>query len=187
MQKSSKKKKKKGPQKKGKKPGAKAKKSAGTKKVDKKLGTPFFIMPAEALITLRQELSPLASELAVRAILFRYGFRSGEACMQSMGIKIKKEEELMEILPDLWDEIGLGRLTLIDNVKGGFALELNESIEANVMGNVGGASCDFTRGYLAGMISSLSNKKYHCREKNCISKGDEHCTFHLNIRLRDRR
>ncbi|UCG70321.1 MAG: hypothetical protein JSV09_04700 [Thermoplasmata archaeon] len=186
-QKSKKKKGKKGTQKKAKKPGTKAKKSDKAKKADKKSVTAFFIMPAEALVTLREELSPLASELAVRAILFRYGFRSGEACLQSMDIKTTKDEMLPDILPNLWDEIGLGRLILIDNVKEGFTLELSESIEANVIGNIGQSSCDFTRGYLAGMVSHLSKKKYHCREERCISKGDDHCTFHLNIRRRERR
>ena len=118
-------------------------------------------MPAEALITLRDELSPLASDLAVRAILFRYGFRSGEACMQSMGINGMEPEELPDILTNLWDEIGLRRLSVRKDKKMGFALQLNESIEGNVIGEVGLASCDFTRGYLAGMVSCLSGKKIY--------------------------
>lgn len=168
--------------KKGKKSRKKGKKSGKAKKTGKrKANTAFFIMPAEALITLREELSPLASELAIRAILFRYGFRSGEACMQSIDLKAK-EGKLPEILPDLWDEIGLGRLSLTKGKEKGFALELNESIEANVMGQVGHASCDFTRGYLAGIVSSISGKRYHCKEEECISRGDKHCMFHLSMR-----
>lgn len=156
-------------------------KGEAQKTADEKTGTAFFIMPAEALVTLREELSPLASDLAVRAILFRYGFRSGEACMQSMGIRAKKGK-LPEILPDLWGEIGLGRLSVSKGRKKGFALELNESIEAEVMGKVGQATCDFTRGYLAGMVSYLSGRRYHCQEEKCISKGDKHCTFFLSVR-----
>jgi predicted hydrocarbon binding protein len=161
----------------------KKKKGAGkAKKIDlEKASIAFFIMPAEALITLRAELSPLASDLAVRAILFRYGFRSGESCMQRLGIKAK-EEKFSEVLPDLWDEIGLGRLSLKKSKKESFALQLNESIEASVMGKVGQASCDFTRGYLAGVISQLTGKRYHCREEECISRGDAHCKFLLNIK-----
>lgn len=138
-------------------------------------------MPAEALITLRDELSPLASDLAVRAILFRYGFRSGEACMQSMGITVSNGK-LLNVIPDLWDEIGLGRLTLSKRRKNGFTLQLKESIEAEVMGEVGQTSCDFTRGYLAGVVSFLSGKRYHCKEEKCISRGDSHCIFLLTLR-----
>lgn len=139
-------------------------------------------MPAQALITLRDELSPLASELAVKAIVFRYGFRSGEACLESMAIDPSEQNKLLEILPDLWAEIGFGRLSLRSGSEEDFALDLYESIEANVIGEVGQVSCDFTRGYLAGMVSYLSGRKYHCKEENCVSRGDEHCMFLLSLR-----
>ena len=148
------------------------------------VSTPFFIMPAASLQTLRDELTPLTSELAVRAILFRYGFRSGEACMHSMGIKAINSQELPDILPDLWDEIGLGRLTVKRGGKTTFSLELSESIEGKVIGDVGQASCDFTRGYLAGLISYLSGRRYHCKEKKCISRGDGYCSFVLTVKSR---
>jgi len=138
-------------------------------------------MPAEALITLRQELAPFANDLAIRAILFRYGFRSGEACIERIGIK-STEGNLLHILPDIWDEIGLGRLTLKKRKKEGLSLQLSESIEANVLGQTGYASCDFTRGYLAGIVSTLSNKMYHCKEEKCASKGDKNCTFILTTK-----
>ena len=144
--------------------------------------TAFFIMPAEALPTLRSELSPLASEMAVKAILFRYGFRCAEACVQSMNIEEMNAKKIKDMLPSLWDEIGLGRLSMdvIDNE--GFTLELNEPIEAEANGDMELASCDFTRGYLAGIVSYLSGKGYHCKEEECVSLGDSHCTFLLSIR-----
>jgi predicted hydrocarbon binding protein len=166
----------------GKSPRKKKKKGGKAKKIGfDKASTAFFIMPAEVLLTLRAELSPLASDLAVRAILFRYGFRSGEACIQRLGIKAK-EEKFPDILPDLWDEIGLGRLEMKKSKEESFTIQLNESIEGNVMGKIGQASCDFTRGYLAGIISQLTGQRYHCREEECISRGDAHCMFLLNIR-----
>ncbi len=139
-------------------------------------------MPAQALITLRDELSPLTNEPAVKAIVFRYGFRSGEACLEGMGIDPPEQGKLLEILPDLWAEIGFGRLSLKSGSEEDFTIDLYESIEANAIGKVGQASCDFTRGYLAGMISYLSGKKYHCKEENCVSTGDEHCSFLLSLR-----
>jgi predicted hydrocarbon binding protein len=147
-----------------------------------KYQTAFFILPAEALITLRDELSPLANEDAIRAIMFRYGYRSGEACAQSMGIRTKNPKGLAQMLPGLWEEIGLGKLIIKKQKKEGMEIELDESIEANVIGDVGKTSCDFTRGYLAGTVSFLSGKRYHCKEDKCLSNGDSKCAFILNKR-----
>jgi predicted hydrocarbon binding protein len=146
---------------------------------NERVSTAFIIMPADALVTLREELTPLASEPAVKAILFRYGFRSGESFVSSMGIKVSSKKKLTEALSGLWDEIGLGRLSIKKSKKEEFKFILNESVEAEVMGDVGTASCDFTRGYLAGMVSYLSGKRYHSKEDKCASKGDNHCIFLL--------
>jgi predicted hydrocarbon binding protein len=144
--------------------------------------TAFFILPAEALVTLRHELSPLADDPVIRAIIFRYGFRSGEACIQTMDIKSGEFEKPSEILPELWEEIGLGKLILEKDKEDGIHLKLTQSIEGDVMGESKIPSCDFTRGYLAGTISHLSGNMYHCKEKKCVSKGDSHCTFLLTQR-----
>ena len=50
------------------------------------------------------------------------------------------------------------------------------------MGQTGRASCDLTRGYLAGTTSALTRKRYHCVEGGCVSAGKEVCIFELNIR-----
>jgi predicted hydrocarbon binding protein len=91
-----------------------------------------------------------------------------------------EHDKILEILPDLWAEIGFGRLSLKSGSEEDFTLDLYESIEANAIGEVGQASCDFTRGYLAGMVSYLSGKKYHCKEESCVSRGDKHCKFLLS-------
>lgn len=150
---------------------------------EQRASTAFFIMPAEALMTLREELSPLASEMAVKAILFRYGYRSGEACVQSMGIDRMAQKEMPDVLLALWDEIGMGRLS-VKTKKGGFALHLEESIEGIVVGDIGQTSCDFTRGYLAGMVSYLTGKSYYGKEEKCVSNGDDLCTFKLSKRAK---
>ena len=144
--------------------------------------TAFFILPAQALITLRDELEPLANEDVIRAIIFRYGFRSGDACVESMGINAKTPQQLKDLLPDIWEEVGLGRLHFYDDNEESIELHLGESIEGDIMGDTQRTSCDFTRGYLAGVVSSLVGKMYHCKEKKCISKGDSNCTFLLTQR-----
>lgn len=134
------------------------------------------------MITLRNELEPLANEDVVKAIIFRYGFRSGDACVESMGIDAKTPKQLEDLLPDIWEEVGLGRLHFYDHNKETIKLQLGESIEGYIMGNTERTSCDFTRGYLAGVVSSLVGKMYHCKEEKCVSKGDPNCTFLLTER-----
>lgn len=146
------------------------------------LTTAFFILPAEALLKLRSELEPLANEDVIRAIIFRYGFRSGEACVESMGVSVKKPKHLKDLLPDIWEEVGLGRLHFDSQGPDTIKLRLSESIEGTVMGETEKPSCDFTRGYLAGVISQLLEKMYHCKEEECVSKGDLQCSFLLTER-----
>jgi predicted hydrocarbon binding protein len=144
--------------------------------------TAFFILPAEALITLRDELEPMANEDVIRAIIFRYGFRSGDACVESMGLKAKNAKQFRDLLPDIWEEVGLGRLHFDNQNKDIIEIRLTESIESNVMGDTGKTSCDFTRGYLAGVVSHLLGKMYHCKEEECVSSGDSQCAFILTER-----
>lgn len=144
--------------------------------------TAFFILPAEALITLRDELEPLANEDVIRAIIFRYGFRSGDACVESMGIKTKNLKQFKNLLPDIWEEVGLGRLHLDKFTEDSIELRLSESIEGIVLGDTQKTSCDFTRGYLAGVVSNLLGKMYHCKEEECVSAGDDQCAFILKER-----
>jgi predicted hydrocarbon binding protein len=144
--------------------------------------TAFFILPAEALLKLRSELEPLANEDVIRAIIFRYGFRSGEACVESMGVSVSSPKKLKNLLPDIWEEVGLGRLHFETQTKDTIKLRLSESIEGMVMGETDRTSCDFTRGYLAGVVSELIGKMYHCKEEDCVSKGDLHCSFLLTER-----
>jgi predicted hydrocarbon binding protein len=144
--------------------------------------TAFFILPAEALITLRDELEPLANEDVIRAIIFRYGYRSGDACVESMDLSAKNPKQLKGLLPDIWEEVGLGRLHFDGHEKDTIAIRLSESIEGIVMGDTGRTSCDFTRGYLAGVVSHLLGKMYHCKEEECISQGKSNCAFLLTER-----
>jgi predicted hydrocarbon binding protein len=102
--------------------------------------------------------------------------------MKSMGIDKPKKGQLPKMLPNLWAEIGFGRMDLKKGRNEKYSLNLYESIEAEAMGEVGQPSCDFTRGYLAGIVSELSGKSYHCKEEKCVSHGDEHCRFLLSIR-----
>ena len=140
--------------------------------------TEFYIMPVEGLTTLRKEISGLLDDDVAGGVLFRYGYRSGYEMMKKLDIEADMSA-LPEIFGEVWHEIGLGRARLI--VEGGrMSVVFEESLEAKANGSRAVPSCDFTRGYLAGIISRILGKKYYATEEKCISMGSEVCLFRLN-------
>lgn len=143
--------------------------------------TTFFIMPGDALKSLHSELGKLTGKEIAKGILFRFGFRCGESVIKRMGMKLKGNERIEEKLPALWAEFGLGRLEILESSKDELAIKFEESVEALALDEQKEPSCDFTRGYLAGVVSSLTSKKYYGVEKSCIAKGDSSCLHFLKL------
>jgi predicted hydrocarbon binding protein len=134
---------------------------------------PFFVMPGSALIDLREELELIEDEKA-KETLARYGYRAGVGLIKSLGVDISSLEQLKEVMPQLWSETGLGRMQVKDLEEGRITVALEESIEARH-----GRRCDFTRGYLAGMVSTLMKRKYEAEETECIADGKYRCVHVL--------
>ena len=145
------------------------------------LQTAFFIMPGNALRSLRDELQISTGEKMSEGILYRYGFRCGEGQIQNMDIVCEDMISISEVLPGLWGSVGLGRIQLKDISDSGMTVIFKESIEAMTVGQTMKPSCDFTRGYLAGMASALSNKAFTALETECMAKGDQFCSHKLNL------
>ena len=88
------------------------------------LQTAFFIMPGNALRSLRDELSISTGERMTEGILMRYGIRCGEGMIHRMNIQCYDMISLSEMLPEYYaargwtpdgrpdtaklDELGLG-------------------------------------------------------------------------------
>lgn len=81
---------------------------------DQTLQTSFFIMPGNALKSLRDELSISTGEKLAEGIIYRYGIRCGEGMIQRMCIKCDDMIALSEMLPGIWAGVGLGRIQLKD-------------------------------------------------------------------------
>ncbi len=142
----------------------------------------FFIMPTQILKSLHDEFVELAGPDAARAILFRIGFASGEAVTKKINIELEGDLTLPETLTSLWIEMGLGRINVTEHADGSLHVECDGSTEAIAMGQTGTPSCDLTAGYLAGTTSALSRKRYHCKETDCVSGGNQVCIFELVVR-----
>jgi predicted hydrocarbon binding protein len=139
-------------------------------------------MPSEAIRSLRLELANLLGEKLASGVLFRFGYRCGEAMVEQMQTENPKNMKLDKALPKIWKQTSLGKIMKIDE-KNEDEMEIvqKDSIEANSEGTSSSPSCDYTRGYLAGITSALSNKKFYCVETSCISGGNKSCTFHLIV------
>jgi predicted hydrocarbon binding protein len=142
----------------------------------KEIGNPFFIMPGSALLDLREELE-LIEDKAASDTLERYGYRAGVGLIKTLKVKADDLQQLGDMLPQIWMETGLSRINLLEinetEIKAGF----EESLEA-----AHGRKCDFTRGYLAGIASTLIGRRYEATEIECSSTGAKQCIHVLRPR-----
>jgi predicted hydrocarbon binding protein len=134
---------------------------------------PFFVMPGSALIDLREELELIEDEKA-KETLARYGYRAGVGLIKSLGVEVSSLEQIKEVMPQLWSETGLGRMQIKEIEDDHITVTFEESIEAHH-----GRRCDFTRGYLAGMFSTLMKRRYDAEETECIADGKYRCVHVL--------
>ena len=139
-------------------------------------GTPFFVMPGNALKSLRDELSIDAGEEKTNDTLYRFGYRCGENLPKDLDIHCDTLDELKDAITVLILESGLGRA---DAEVGDAEVKVmfHESLEATLTGKK--CTCNFTRGYLAGLSSTLLGGEYLCSEVECMSQKRKMCVFHI--------
>lgn len=134
----------------------------------------FFIMPGNALKSLRDELQIDLGEAEARAMLERYGYRCGEEMAGRMELSCKDLKSLASTLEALWVEIGLGRPSVTHVLKEELIIKFEDSEELLALGY-----CDFIKGYLNGIADKILNRKFYCFEEECILKGAKHCQYRL--------
>lgn len=134
---------------------------------------PFFVMPASALKDLREELDLLDGARSGET-LERYGYRAGVGLIRTMGFGSRNLRQSEDVLAQIWSETGLSRICIDVITEDEIVASFQESIEAGF-----GRRCDFTRGYLAGVVSSLLGRKYESTEVSCISEGADRCVHVL--------
>ncbi|MDW5564106.1 MAG: DUF835 domain-containing protein [Methanomassiliicoccus sp.] len=130
-------------------------------------------MPAAALFSLREELELLAEEHAGET-LERTGFKAGMTLVSILEVPPTSLEHFPEVFTQLWSESGLSRSSVVKATAEEIVVTFDESVEA-----ARGRKCDFTRGYLAGIVSGLLGRRYQATEMACMSQGAERCTHQL--------
>ncbi|MDH7508086.1 MAG: DUF835 domain-containing protein [Methanomassiliicoccales archaeon] len=134
---------------------------------------PFYVLPGSSLLDLREELELIEGDVAGET-LERFGFRAGMSLVRELDVAAKDLYDFSEILPQLWSETGLSRMVMEEITESEIVITFEESIEASH-----GRGCDFTRGYLAGIVSALLKTRYRAKERACISTGSPCCVHVL--------
>jgi predicted hydrocarbon binding protein len=135
---------------------------------------PFFVMPGIALQHLREELEIVEGDQRARHMLYRYGQRCGKALVESFGLSCSNLAEVKSVLEPVWMEAGLSRMKVQSLEESEMVVNLEESVEAK-----GGKGCDFSRGYLSGIVSQLTGKRFEVDEVECISSGYMMCVMQV--------
>lgn len=133
---------------------------------------PFFVMPGIALSHLREELEIVEGEHKAKLMLYRYGQRCGRALVQSYGLTCGSMADVKSMIEPIWMEAGLSRLTIESADEADIVVNLQESVEAKE-----GKTCDFARGYLSGIVSELTTKRFEVDEVECASDGYLACVM----------
>ena len=132
---------------------------------------PYFVMPGSALLSLREELQIMLGDQNSKEALFRYGQRCGDALHKKVGIECGLDDFKTTFI-DMWFEVGLGRPTIDKVTEEEIVIMFEESLEVSPKN-----SCDFTRGYISGLVSGLLGRTYACIETTCLSDGAPCCTY----------
>lgn len=134
----------------------------------------FFVMPGVALAHLREELEIVEGDMRARLMLYRYGQRCGRALVESFGLSCSTLAETKSMIEPLWMEAGLSRLRIESLEETEMVVNLEESVEAKE-----GNTCDFGRGYLSGIVSQLTGKRFEVDEVECASTGYMACVMQV--------
>lgn len=139
----------------------------------------FFIMPTVFFKSLRALLEGHLGEEKSSEILYQCGYECSKTMTRKMGITHEDHVDIGNTLIALWIEIGLGRLQIIESTEDEIVIHCDDSTEALSMGNVGRKVCDLTRGYLAGIVTTLMDRDYVCYEDKCMGNGDDKCIYRV--------
>ncbi len=144
----------------------------------------FLVVPIDILKSFHDELGFLTGQRVAAGILYRCGSRGGSSVIEKFAPELEKkgatfdfDDRLPVYIKAFWADMGLGDVLESAIDEEGLRLVIGRSVEADALGETGRHVCDYTRGYLAGTVSELLKRKFHCEETTCVSAGDEYCQF----------
>jgi len=143
---------------------------------------PVVSIPGDAIHSLRLELSNLLGKKLAAGVLFRFGYHCGESLAGGYVQGQAGDVSIAKLLEEVWVHTGLGTIAGVQEIsEDEMELELEESTEALSAGSSAEPVCDYTRGYLAGVVNKVLGAKFYCVETSCMSQGAPRCTFQMLV------
>jgi predicted hydrocarbon binding protein len=139
----------------------------------------FFIMPLYMFKVMHEVLDRKQGKKESASLLFQIGYQLGQHTITKTDFSQSHTENFIDILHLQWAEMGLGLLSIWTKPNGNLLIQNTRSSEALAVGQTGGPSCHFTRGYLAGIINTFTGIGYRISETKCICKADEVCVYEM--------
>jgi len=146
--------------------------------------TAYFLMADKSLRGLKEELDIIMGEDQAGELFYRMGFRAGEEAVKDNVVDtddFDSIEKLKRELPEHWIHIGLSSIEVLDGDVTNFNVALSDSLEAKAMRSLPDSGCNFTRGFLEGVVSTLFSSKYAAEEIKCVQTGESQCIFNLKL------
>jgi predicted hydrocarbon binding protein len=112
--------------------------------------------------------------------LEKIGKYVGKGFFDAMNKKGIDKKEIPTILDLFINQGGWGKADItVDNQKRTAVIKIENSVTTRCTQGKENI-CVFLQGYLEGVFEGIFDTKVICIEKNCINKGDDACTFHVN-------
>lgn len=89
--------------------------------------------------------------------------------------------ELQQKMQEL--KIGVLRIEDVDEESGCIILTVSEDADCSGLPILGETVCNYDEGFIAGILSVYSNKRYNAVEIDCWATGDRVCRFRAEIAL----
>ena len=142
--------------------------------------TRAVIMPRGMFWALWSAFEKIFAQSGLIVVLYDSGKKMGEHAAKRIGELFGLSgRKLVEALAQAGQATGwaITEIKEIDFENCSATVVVKEGFEAIVWKKKPYPVCHWTRGYLAGYLSSVFKKQVEAEETKCLAKGDEHCEF----------
>ena len=139
--------------------------------------TQYYLIPPMVLSRMYDDFSPLVGPKKTRQILNSSGYRCGEKMALGLDIDTSDRQLMEGALQELLIQLGLGVLKLEEYTSDRVVITCGDSNEAKGMGERPHPSCNFTTGYIRGLLEILMSVTFDTTEEECISVGADRCRY----------
>lgn len=145
-----------------------------------------IIMPIGMFWALWEGFERILMHSGLAAVLYGAGKRVGEYVAIRTQERFKlNQNALISALAQIVQSAGWG-ITEIKNMnfeKLSATIVVKDCFEAEAWRKKPYTVCHWTRGYLAGYMSTVFGKPIEAVEIKCMAKGDEHCEFNIQTKI----